>query len=394
MSDPGLTQVLVIESDHQHRRHLVEWLSADGFQVQEADDVDAGYIKAVATAPALIIGDVVMALANGSQLLRALLRKLPDTAVIVVTESASLNEAVTALQEGASDFLIKSMLNDDILRVSVHRALERRVLRAQNQQYRQQLEQANQKLADSLALLEYDQQAGRQVQLKLLPPTPHQSNGLSLNHYLKPSLFLSGDFVDYFSVGSGRTAFYLADVSGHGASSAFVTVFLKTLTNRIRRHYEKRTKVGTLSPSRILQAMNEELLALGTGKHLTVFCGIVDTNTDTLIYSNGGHYPPALLCQHGELTVLGGQGRPLGLFADAAFEEQTVALARGFSLVALTDGILEVMNEADLPAKEARLRAAVLAADGRWDDLKTGLGVETMNDVPDDIAVLMIQRDA
>ena len=62
----------------------------------------------------------------------ALLHELPETSVIVVTETASLDEAVTALQEGASDFLIKSLLNDDILRVSVQRAMERRTLRQEN----------------------------------------------------------------------------------------------------------------------------------------------------------------------------------------------------------------------------------------------------------------------
>ncbi len=393
MNDNLTGPVLVIEADNQDRAHLVDWLSADGFKVYAADNVDAGFALACNLQPSLILGDVVLALANGSQLLRALLRELPETSVIVITESASLNEAVTALQEGASDFLIKSMLNDDILRVSVQRAIERRVLREQNNSYRAQLEQANSRLEESLKLLEYDQQSGRQVQLRLLPPTPHLTNGLEINHYLQPSLFLSGDFVDYFSVGPGRTAFYLADVSGHGASSAFVTVFLKTLTNRIRRHYEKRTSVAALSPSRIMASMNEELRALATGKHLTVFCGVIDTNTSQLIYSIGGHYPPALLKNGDELIVLPGQGKPLGLFADTHYEEHRLTLAPRFSLVALSDGILEVMTEPDLPAKEARIQAAVSAADGQWAVLKAQLGVENMCDVPDDVAVLMIKRD-
>jgi len=393
MNDSLTGSVLVIEADNLHRKHLVEWLLADGFKVHAAASVDTGFALACNLKPSLILGDVVLALANGSQLLRALLRELPETSVIVITESASLNEAVTALQEGASDFLIKSMLNDDILRVSVQRAIERRVLREQNNSYRAQLELANQRLEESLNLLEYDQQSGRQVQLRLLPPTPHHTNGLEINHYLQPSLFLSGDFVDYFSVGAGRTAFYLADVSGHGASSAFVTVFLKTLTNRIRRHYEKRTSSATLSPGRIMTSMNEELRMLATGKHLTVFCGVIDTNTDQLIYSIGGHYPPAMLKNGNELIVLPGNGKPLGLFPDVHYEEHTLQLAPSFSLVALSDGILEVMTEPDLVSKEARIQAAVEAANGQWAVLKAQLGVETMSDVPDDIAVLMIKRD-
>ena len=40
---------------------------------------------------------------------------------------------------------------------------------------------------------------------------------------------LSGDFVDYFRITDRHFAFYMADVSGHGASSAFVTVLSEEL---------------------------------------------------------------------------------------------------------------------------------------------------------------------
>ncbi|MEL0028722.1 MAG: response regulator, partial [Perlucidibaca sp.] len=164
----------MIEADQQHGQRLREWLQADGFEVVVASDADAGFALARNLKPSLVLGELVLALANGSQLLRALLNELPETSVIVVTETASLDQAVTALQEGASDFLVKSMLNDDILRVSVQRAMERHALRRENRLYREKLEQANARLQHSLQLLEQDQRAGRQVQSRLLPPTPHQ----------------------------------------------------------------------------------------------------------------------------------------------------------------------------------------------------------------------------
>lgn len=391
VSAPG--PILVIEADQAHCQRLKGWLQADGFDVVIAGDADSGFALARNLKPSLVLGELVLALANGSQLLRALLHELPETSVIVVTETASLDEAVTALQEGASDFLIKSLLNDDILRVSVQRAMERRTLRQENRLYREKLEHANVRLQHSLQLLEQDQRAGRQVQSRLLPPTPHQSNGLTLSHYILPSLYLSGDFVDYFSLGANRTAFYLADVSGHGASSAFVTVFLKTLTNRIRRHFEKRTAVSLLSPSRIMADMNEELRALGTGKHLTVFCGVIDTEQSLLTYCIGAHYPPPILKNGDEIQVLAGSGLPLGLFPDARYEEHRIPLQPRFSLIAFSDGILEVLPASDLAAKEALLRTEVAAADGQLEVLAERLGLQKVRDVPDDIALLMIKRD-
>lgn len=385
--------ILVIEADQAHCQRMKDWLRADGFEVVTAGDADAGFALARNLKPSLVLGELVLALANGSQLLRSLLHELPETSVIVVTETASLDEAVTALQEGASDFLIKSLLNDDILRVSVQRAMERRALRQENRLYREKLEHANERLQHSLQLLEQDQRAGRQVQSRLLPPTPHQSNGLALAHYILPSLYLSGDFVDYFSLGPGRTAFYLADVSGHGASSAFVTVFLKTLTNRIRRHFEKRTAVSLLSPSRIMADMNEELRALGTGKHLTVFCGVIDTNSNQLTYCIGAHYPPPILKNGDEIQMLEGAGLPLGLFPDARYEEHHITLQPRFSLLAFSDGILEVLPAGDLAAKEALLLKEAAAADGQLEVLAERLGLQKVRDVPDDIALLMIKRD-
>ena len=133
-TSPGT--ILVIDADLAQREHITAWLKLDGFAVVSAADVDAGFALARNLKPSLILGDLVLALANGSQLLRALLHELPETSVIVITESASLDEAVNALQEGASDFLIKSLLNDDILRVSVHRAIERFSLRQENQRVR------------------------------------------------------------------------------------------------------------------------------------------------------------------------------------------------------------------------------------------------------------------
>jgi serine phosphatase RsbU (regulator of sigma subunit) len=46
---------------------------------------------------------------------------------------------------------------------------------------------------------------------------------------------LSGDFVDYFPIDDRHFAFYLADVSGHGAASAFLAVMLKTLMDQYRK---------------------------------------------------------------------------------------------------------------------------------------------------------------
>lgn len=71
-----------------------------------------------------------------------------------------------------------------------------------------------------------DQLAGRQVQQDILPREPLNCRGYRVSHSIVPSLYLSGDFVGYNSAFDRYILFYFGDVSGHGASSAFITVML------------------------------------------------------------------------------------------------------------------------------------------------------------------------
>jgi len=50
--------------------------------------------------------------------------------------------------------------------------------------------------------------------MNMLPVTPWSVDGFDFAHQIIPSLYLSGDFVDYFRVDERRIGFYLADVSG------------------------------------------------------------------------------------------------------------------------------------------------------------------------------------
>lgn len=63
-------------------------------------------------------------------------------------------------------------------------------------------EAANNELRATVKVLEQDQQAGRQVQLRMLPTTPLVLDDYVISHTVIPSLYLSGDFTDYFTVGS------------------------------------------------------------------------------------------------------------------------------------------------------------------------------------------------
>ncbi|MFC2046827.1 PP2C family protein-serine/threonine phosphatase [Chloroflexota bacterium] len=79
---------------------------------------------------------------------------------------------------------------------------------------------------------------------------------------------------------------------------------------------------------------------------VTVFYGILDTDTGILIYCNAGHNPPYLLSTQSDETVqeLRNTGMVLGAVEDVTLKQETVQLAAEDVLLLYTDGITEAQN--------------------------------------------------
>ena len=205
-----------------------------------------------------------------------------------------------------------------------------------------------------------DQRAGRYIQMGMLPPSPMAIERYRLRHKLFPSLMLSGDFVDYFRITDRHFAFYMADVSGHGASSAFVTVLLKNFSRRLRREYRPKM---LKAPGEILAALNRELLDNQLDKHVAIFIGVIDLADDTLAYANGGHFPAAILCDDSGCRYLEVAGKPVGLFEGVSWVSNREPLRGPLTLAMVSDGVLEIMGagaargEGTAPAGRGRTHA-------------------------------------
>ncbi|MDH0338940.1 two-component system response regulator RssB [Metapseudomonas otitidis] len=386
-------KLLIIDDDEVVRTSLAAYLEDSGFNVLQAGNGLQGLQVFEQEHPDLIICDLRMPQVDGLELIRRINQLETDTPVIVVSGAGVMSDAVEALRLGAADYLIKPLEDLAVLEHSVRRALDRHALRLENQRYREELEAANRELQASLHLLQEDQNAGRQVQMNMLPVTPWTVDGLHFAHQIIPSLYLSGDFVDYFRVDERRIAFYLADVSGHGASSAFVTVLLKFMTTRLL--YESR-RGGTLpefKPSEVLGHINRGLINCKLGKHVTMLGGVIDEESGKLTYSIGGHLPLPVLYSEGQAHYLSGRGLPVGLFEEATYEDQVMDLPTSFSLTLMSDGILDLLPGDTLKEKEAALPEIVQAAGGSLDGLKKAFGLANLGDMPDDIALLVLSRN-
>ncbi|MBB1487084.1 PP2C family protein-serine/threonine phosphatase [Oceanospirillum sediminis] len=309
-------------------------------------------------------------------------------AVILLAEESEADDVLRGMEAGADDYVLNAAQHFNLVSLVAHRAVARRRETRQNRQTYDELEQTNLELMTSLDVLRQDQQAGRYVQQKMLPKTPWEFHQLNFEHKVCPSLYLSGDFVDYFPIDRQRVLFYLADVSGHGASSAFITILLRVFIRRfVTRTLIRRQEV---SPGDVLSELNKEILLTGLGKHVTIFLAMIDSEKHNMRYCNGAQYPAPVLVEKGEATFLEGKGMPVGLFDDAVYEEFELLLQPGYYLSLFSDGVFELMDRGSLAEKEAKLLQLSEKFAGNHSGLVDNLAQMGMEDSPDDVTLMTV----
>ncbi|MGS2723822.1 PP2C family protein-serine/threonine phosphatase [Porticoccus sp. GXU_MW_L64] len=318
--------------------------------------------------------------------------------VVPILKDASARQVLTCIHHGASDVLLVPFDPRNLLIVAESAWKARELLR-DSQNYRQQLEATNRELQEKLQVLRQDQQAGRQVQLSMLPKTPQHFHDYTIGHHIVPSLYLSGDFVGYHTLLDRYLTFYFADVSGHGASSAFVTVLLRFMLNKIIRNHVIRRDEANLAqaPGGLAESLNRQLIATGLDKHMTLFAGSIDMKRHVMRYVTCAQMPAPILVSEDGAQVLPGKGKPIGLFDDATWEVEEIELPRHFSLCVVSDGVFDYMPGNSMADKQQSLYDAAQAEGcGASGDFQQGmldrLGLNDVQEAPDDISLLTICR--
>lgn len=384
--------ILTVHQDDAFRQSVQEYLEDTGF-VAYGVPLDAkAFDVFLEKSPDLILIQLHMAEDSGWILLDKCYRKALDVPIIVIFAKEEIEYLFQAIHRGASDYLIEPMQNMAVLEHTVCRALERGRLVRENKRYRDELEEKNKQLSRSLAQLKEDHEAAETVQEHLLP-----LNGACYGHYqchykILPSLYLSGDSVGYFSIDSTTMAFYIMDVSGHGASSAIVTILIKNLIEQLLLSYRLGKNQDILQPGHVLKHISDVVLKLKLGKYLTMVFGLIDQKTDQLLYSIGGHYPYPMLMQQKEVQCLKEKSFLLGIAEKATFETKAQTLLPGAQLYIFSDGIFEVIVGKNLSEKEEKLRRWVEQSKGDLATLLKYMEFEENKNYPDDITVFLIRR--
>jgi phosphoserine phosphatase RsbU/P len=387
-------RVLTIEDEETVRQSMVAYLEDSGYEMLEAPNGRVGIDLFEQEQPDVVLCDLRMPELDGLEVLEHIAAESPETPLIIVSGTGDMRDAIQALKLGAWDYITKPIQDLAVLEHSITKALERARLLRENRQYREHLEQSNRRLQESLRQLEDDESVARRMQFQLLPIPSMTFDGYVCQHFLQTSAYLSGDFVDYFLIDDTHLGFYIADVSGHGVSSAFVTVLLKSTVGHLLDQYRQSEHDLILHPEQVLALINQDIVQQQFGKYLTMFYVVVDMQARTMTYSNGGQFPYPILHNGHEAAFLVDKNLPVGLFQEAEFHRTTAALPDRFAMALFSDGILEILPQQRLEEKEIFLKSQVSGVETSLDQLVSALGLEAIQSPLDDITLLTVNYGA
>jgi serine phosphatase RsbU (regulator of sigma subunit) len=201
------------------------------------------------------------------------------------------------------------------------------------------LEHANTQLDDMNRTLNRELELASTLQRSLVPQTFPKEMNMQMGSHFEPMGPVGGDYYDLVELPGGRSGLILADVSGHGVSSAFIAAMLKISF----MNYAPRD----LGPAGLLSALNEEYCSLiQTGDYVTAFYTIFDPARRTMLYSGAGH-PMSLFyrSRNNRVEALKSEGFFLGMFDRAEYIEKTIEFVPGDKYLVYTDGIIEAFSE-------------------------------------------------
>jgi hypothetical protein len=179
-------------------------------------------------------------------------------------------------------------------------------------------------------------EAGRAVQLALLPGTMPFIKGWDLWLHTEPANDVGGDLVDHMRIDDRRHGVALGDVAGKALPAALLMVKLQATLRALVPTYEGLGELGG--------AVNHILQRDGLPNRFATLVYIVLTEgTGELRMLNAGHLPP-IIVRNGILDRLSPGSMALGLIAGATFEEQALLLAEGDTLIAFSHGVSEATD--------------------------------------------------
>jgi sigma-B regulation protein RsbU (phosphoserine phosphatase) len=206
-----------------------------------------------------------------------------------------------------------------------------------------------QRLEEEAARQDRELDHARATQMALVPSRPLVIPPWEVMGRIVPARKVGGDAFDYFPLGADRFAVAIADVSGKGIPASLL---MSNVQGALRAFCNGRLPV----PMAVQEVNRTVARNASSGKFITFFYAEIDIASGRVHYCNAGHNFPLVRRGDGTLTELKEGGLPLGIIEDSAYDQGTVELAPGDSLLLFSDGIPEALNERQEEFGDARLQ--------------------------------------
>jgi PAS domain-containing protein len=144
---------------------------------------------------------------------------------------------------------------------------------------------------------------------------------------------VGGDWYDVVRLPGGRTLLTVGDVAGHGITAAATMARL--------RHSIAALAVTSTDPAELLGYLNVLVHDDASEPTATVVVVRFDPETSTATWAQAGHPPPIVVAGGGAAALARPAGMIVGARRDSAYENATVRLAPGDTMLLYTDGLIE-----------------------------------------------------
>jgi len=319
--------LLVLDDEAPVRRALERLIATTtGLSVVTVEDPREALSLLADAPPRILLTDYRMPRMNGVQVLREARRVAPETVRILMTGLAERGEVIEAINGGKIFRFVEKPWDEQALLAIIAEAIESHE-HARSGRLAQQEREELRRAVDM---------AGS-IQRSMLPDLTPARRGAEAACHFAPCEYASGDYVDIFDAGPGRTALVLGDVSGHGIGAALFVSSARALLRSGLSEGEPLERVVSRTNRFLCRDMQH-------GRFLTLFAGIHDDAAGRLEFVNAGQTPPLLL-HEGSVSLLRRTGIPLGVLEEACYDRTgEAAFDDGATLLACTDGVTEARD--------------------------------------------------
>lgn len=404
-------RVLIVDDEQIVVFTLERMLTRAGFQTESALSGREAEARLGEAQFDVAIVDLFMPEVNGFELLEWMKANTPDVVPMVLSGTQSVLDALKAVEKGAFDFVSKPIENQEDFIQHIERAVEHKNLRDKNlallgelkgkneelESRLKQLELAHSVLQSQAVAMQVDLNRAMRIQQGLLPRETPFAEKVNVAAVYQPRGKVGGDLYDVFRLDDHLFGAYIADTSGHGVSSAMLTIFLKHAVQELLRDCDEQC---VRNAEQVLNDLNKIIIneAFGQGIFVSMTYLMLDMTTMKFRYSNAGHPPILIKRADGTLERLHKPAPVLGVNPNVTYTGGEGSLQPGEALIMYTDGVTEARNAAGDFFGEERLKKVVQQAEPHSDSLAHAVEQAVASfcegrQHPDDLTLLAISAE-